>query len=912
SDLTPAEIGARMERRKYERLNQQYKRWMELCTLREIDADIYAEYLVSRKLPDISVCIDHRNSHANLLVDTLDSFASCLGQPASLTIFSDMAAPVEVDEDSSIRWVVVPTNGAIPSGSFEGVETDWLLLVKSGTRIAPQGLVEWALSTKQWPDAKLIYADEDCWSLDGERSYPNFKSDTNIELLRCTNYLGNAVLLHSQYWAESNFPLTGAAVYGHALQLIDVFGKSGIGHVDTVLSFSSAQITAEMENQEFIAASKVLQDSGLAQRVHPQSRLGTWLVEFPTNPEIKVSLVVSSGFQAGYLRSLVESVQRFTQTNLTEIIVVTNPAQVSEVEYALSDVPLEFPLHIVSLHQELYNHARALNAGVAKAHGDLILVCDDDTEILHAGWLSPLIGIIQQPDVACVGPRLMANRGSDARVVGGPMVLGIGGTAAPYNGEEGRLEETGVYSRLQLTQDVSAVAGHCFLFRRTDWQSIDGFDEVNFGLWFPVLDFCIRLSKLGKRHVWTPQSNVLHHGGKTVGAVIRDMRVKLRLADCELTEKDALLVKWSRELAADPCYNRHLSLSTPFDIEDVVVVDWQPKRRDRPRLIAMPLTSGAGQYRVVEPMNALQDASLAQTCVVLPHRRNVSRILQPLELVRAAPDRLILQHSVDDAQLGLTEKYRLVMPDLEIIQMVDDLLGDVPVKHPNRNFQTREGHQRMAQALRQSDILVVTTEPLRAHYQKYVKDVRLVPNTLGKQWAGLRKSTEAREKLRVGWVGAAQHKGDLDLIAEVVRQLASEVDWEFMGMCTDEIRPHLKEFHGYVSISEYPVKVSELDLDIAIAPLEDNIFNECKSNLRLLEYGAMGWPVVCSDVFPYRADEPPVIRCSDDVGEWVRALRSLIGDKGLRLSMGSQLHEWVSSKYCLDGMVTNWKECLLD
>jgi glycosyltransferase involved in cell wall biosynthesis len=244
--------------------------------------------------------------------------------------------------------------------------------------------------------------------------------------------------------------------------------------------------------------------------------------------------------------------------------------------------------------------------------------------------------------------------------------------------------------------------------------------------------------------------------------------------------------------------------------------------------------------------------------------------------------------------------------------MVDDLLGDVPVKHPNRNFQTREGHQRMIQALKQSDILVVTTEPLRTNYQKYVKDVRLVPNALGQQWTGLRKTPEARGKLRVGWVGAAQHKGDLDLVTEVVRQLASEVDWVFMGMCTDEIKPHIKEFHGFVNIAEYPQKVSELDLDIAIAPLEANVFNECKSNLRLLEYGAMGWPVVCSDVYPFRADDPPVIRCSDDVDAWVRALRKLIADKELRLSMGSQLHEWVSARYLLEGRVTNWKECLLD
>ena len=50
-----------------------------------------------------------------------------------------------------------------------------------------------------------------------------------------------------------------------------------------------------------------------------------------------------------------------------------------------------------------------------------------------------------------------------------------------------------------------------------------------------------------------------------------------------------------------------------------------------------------------------------------------------------------------------------------------------------------------------------------------------------------------------------------------------------------------------VPIERYPRALAALDLDLALAPVEQNLFNECKSNLRLLEYGACGFPVVCSD-----------------------------------------------------------------
>lgn len=910
NDLSAVELAERADRRKYRRLNEQYEQWVERCTLREIDADIYAEHLACGNIPGLCVLVDHRNALGDDLADTLDSLAACLGQPVQLIIVSELPTPDELQGDPGIQWITVATGGDFPLELLK-LTTNWILLVKSGARLAPQSLMEWGLSTREFGGADLVYADDDKWSGTEQPNYPFFKPDANIELLRCSNYLGEAVLARASTWLQAGGPL-GAELYAYALQCLSARGRVALGHVDTILSHTAGHFGSEQENQEYLAAHRALVGSGLASKLQPQSRWGTWLVEYKGDEAATVSLVVSTGLQTGYLRSLMESLQRYPQANLLEIILVTSPEQVAEVEYALSDVSTSAPWRILELKQDEYSHSKSLNLGIASAVGQYILVCDDDTEMLHANWLMPMLGLANQSDVGCVAPRLMTHRGPDARLIGGPLVLGINGTAAPYNGEEGRLEEAGVYSRLQLTQDVGAVSGHCFLFRREQWESLGGFDEKQFYLWFPVLDFCLRLAALGKRHIWTPLSSVLHQGGKTVASVARDARLHNRLAERELTEKEALLAKWARALANDACYNRHLSLTTPFDVESNIVIDWQPRRRERPRLLAIPLTSGAGQYRIIEPLEALQNASLAQTCAVIPLRRGVARILQPLELVRAAPDKLILQHSVDDAHLTLISKYRLAMPDICIVQMVDDLLGEVPEKHPNRVFQMREGHQRMIQALKQSDMLVVTTEPLAQYYKKYVKDVRLVPNALDKPWLDLRHTQEPTEKLRIGWIGAAQHKGDLDLIADVVKQLADDVDWVFMGMCTDEITPHLKEFHGFVSISDYPKKMSELNLDIAIAPLEDNMFNECKSNLRLLEYGAMGWPVVCSDVFPYRTDAPPVIRCANDTDAWVKALRGLMADADLRARMGSQLHDWVNSHYLLSGMVQKWKECLID
>ena len=204
----------------------------------------------------------------------------------------------------------------------------------------------------------------------------------------------------------------------------------------------------------------------------------------------------------------------------------------------------------------------------------------------------------------------------------------------------------------------SAVAGHCFVLRKAHWERVGGLRTERYPLYLPVLDLCLRLGALGLRHVWTPLSNCVHHGGKTLEQRRHDIHDKVRLLDQELAERQQMLADWAAELAHDPNYNRQLSLFKPFDIEAHIVIDWNPQRRDRPRVLALPLRSGAGQYRGIEPLNALQDAGLVQSCVIMPLPGGSSRILQPLELRRAEPDLLVLQHSVDDAQLSQVRHFK--------------------------------------------------------------------------------------------------------------------------------------------------------------------------------------------------------------------------------------------------------------
>jgi len=461
---------------------------------------------------------------------------------------------------------------------------------------------------------------------------------------------------------------------------------------------------------------------------------------------------------------------------------------------------------------------------------------------------------------------------------------------------------------------VAGFHGACWMARRAAVLSMGGLNAEDTPLFQAVADLGYRLQQGRWRLVWTPHASALHFGGMTLQAARRDPHQALALTHSAMHEASYMRRQWSGFAGTHPLYSRHFSGRQPYTLDTDVVCTWD-SHQTRPRVLALPLRSGSGQYRIVEPLDALQLHSLAQTCVVEPEvpGKTTRRVVTALDVARLQPDRLLVQHSISDTDIANLRAIRTALPDTFIVQLMDDLTSELPPEHPNYQGSLREGHTRTLEALRLSDRLIVSTQPLADYYAAHCKDIRIVPNALDmRHWGGWCKPQTTGPRIRIGWVGAGQHQGDLRCMQHVVQALAGEVDWVFMGMCPDELRPFIKEFHPFVSYSHYPKTMAGLALDIAIAPLQDNPFNACKSNLRLLEYGAMGWPVVCSDVYPYRTDDPPVTRVANTDVAWLAALRALMADTALRRQRGRALHEWVLAHYTLEQQVQRWYAAIFE
>ncbi len=243
---------------------------------------------------------------------------------------------------------------------------------------------------------------------------------------------------------------------------------------------------------------------------------------------------------------------------------------------------------------------------------------------------------------------------------------------------------------------------------------------------------------------------------------------------------------------------------------------------------------------------------------------------------------------------------------------LDDYLPQVPIKSAFHKTMPKDVLKVIRKAVALTDRFVVSTESLAEQFAGLHEDIRVVPNRLPVNWWGdVSSQRRISRKPRVGWGGGASHRGDLELIAEVVRDLADEVEWVFFGMCPDKLRPYVHEFHPGVPIEEYPAKLASLNLDLALAPLEANIFNACKSNLRLLEYGACGFPVICTDIVCYQ-NELPVTRVKNRYKDWMTAIRMHLDDLDATAKSGDALRDAVQRNWMLtQDKLLDWRSAWL-
>lgn len=255
-----------------------------------------------------------------------------------------------------------------------------------------------------------------------------------------------------------------------------------------------------------------------------------------------------------------------------------------------------------------------------------------------------------------------------------------------------------------------------------------------------------------------------------------------------------------------------------------------------------------------------------------------------------------------------------------VLYEIDDLLFDLPESHPERTQELYNAAlMPMMAAMNEADLVLVPTDELCKVVEGFNANVVVLPNYLDdKIWQlkpPVQKSPD--DVIIIGYMGSNSHTPDLSIVASVLRELLSlyegKLKLEVWGTPLPEGLQGITGVHWHPSPTNiyagFVNLFQTLDFDLVIAPLADNLFNRCKSNLKFLEYSAIGAPGVYSKIAPYEkivTDGVNGFLAGDEI-EWLDKLTRMIESPELRHEVAVAAQKTVQEKWLLSRNIHSWE-----
>ena len=274
--------------------------------------------------------------------------------------------------------------------------------------------------------------------------------------------------------------------------------------------------------------------------------------------------------------------------------------------------------------------------------------------------------------------------------------------------------------------------------------------------------------------------------------------------------------------------------------------------------------------------------------------------------------------------------------------------------------------------------ITTTTDIFKNEISKHNKNVFVLPNAIDPTVKQFTPNPEPSERLRIGWLGGSSHEYDLNLLKGLVNKLSSDnlmdkVQFVLCGFDTrgqittinqdtgekssrdimptesvwfryekiftdnyktisDTYRDHLlrftkQEYNDVANESYRRVWTKQINtyatnynlFDVSLAPLEENIFNKVKSQLKVIEAGFHHKAIIAQDYGPYQIDltnallkggviDPTanalLVDSNKNHKDWYKNVKRLIKNPELVKQLADNLYDTVKDTYSMEA-VTN-------
>lgn len=255
----------------------------------------------------------------------------------------------------------------------------------------------------------------------------------------------------------------------------------------------------------------------------------------------------------------------------------------------------------------------------------------------------------------------------------------------------------------------------------------------------------------------------------------------------------------------------------------------------------------------------------------------------------------------------------------------DDLLTELYEEHHLIDVYKNQGLSDLTKQLYYHSHLVTVTQLKFAERVKpYCRNIlAIIKNAIDYKLPCWNMTKTKSKQVRVGWAGGIHHNPDVKIFSAVPHLVNQKIGrenifWDFYGMPPppqDEKEKDdwqnkvwgtykaelLKGFKGqqnwntHFALAPHEYGVFYANMEIAIAPLKMNAFNDSKSDIKVAEAGRYKVPVIASNVGCYNetivnGKTGYLIDPDAPKSEWVRIISKVAKDHKLRMDMGNNLH----------------------
>tara|TARA_R110000737_G_scaffold191197_2_gene212647 strand:- start:715 stop:2031 length:1317 start_codon:yes stop_codon:yes gene_type:complete len=268
-----------------------------------------------------------------------------------------------------------------------------------------------------------------------------------------------------------------------------------------------------------------------------------------------------------------------------------------------------------------------------------------------------------------------------------------------------------------------------------------------------------------------------------------------------------------------------------------------------------------------------------------------------------------------DVSRHLYEARRLRLP---ILYDIDDPLFSVPAYATYGNMDALPGEFKtrfMAEApayadvMNMADVISVSTPALQAHAQQFTQRPVFLRRNFADRSTLDQHRPESNQTENNGFrlcfaSGSHGHEVDFAVIEQdVLRFLTRDRSRKLVILgyfdktrLPEDIRDQL-ETHPFSTYADYLGRLASCD--VAIMPLADDLFNRCKSGVRVIDASSVGVPSLVGKVSDMAALVRDGItgRVLGEGADWAIALEDLARDRKLARSMGQSAREWLEQRW---------------